>query len=34
LFDKQKLSEAEKDFYIETNKLLKRYVNDAFDERE
>lgn len=34
LFDKKKLSEQEKDFYIETNKLLKRYVNEAFNERE
>ena len=34
LFDKKKLSEQEKDFYIETNKLLKKYVNEAFNERE
>lgn len=34
LFDEQKLDETEKDFYIETNRLLKKYVNDAFAERE
>lgn len=34
LFDKKRLSEQEKDFYIETNKLLKKYVNEAFNERE
>lgn len=34
LFDANKLDEAEKDFYIESNKLLKRYVDDAFAKGE
>lgn len=34
LYDAEKLDEAEKDFYIESNRILKRYVNEAFAKGE
>ena len=34
LFDEKKLDEVEKDFYIESNKLLKRYIDEAFAKGE
>lgn len=34
LYDEKKLDEVEKDFYIESNKLLKQYLNEAFAKGE
>lgn len=34
LFDAKKLDETEKDFYIESNRLLKKYIEEAFAKGE
>lgn len=34
LYDEKRLDEAEKDFYIESNKLLKLYLDEAFAKGE
>ena len=34
LYDEHKLEEEEKDFYIESNKLLKQYIDEAFTKGE
>ena len=34
LYDEKKLDEAEKNYYIESNKLLKQYIDEAFAKGE
>ena len=34
LYDENKLDEAEKNYYIESNKLLKQYIDEAFAKGE